>query len=176
MIHSFFTDLGGKSAAYALLRYAYGAVYGGKLPKIEKTAFGKPYFPQRSDVHFSLSHGKTHSLVCLGDVPCGCDIEHERAVRPETISRFVGADELSFLPFLTLWTLKESYIKLNGNPALEIKDIRFTAEDGIISPPEDDITAAVFREDSAYIAILSRNAEIREPIFISSSQLTLEIL
>ena len=38
MICSFFTDTGGRDAAYALLGYAYDAVYGGELPKIEKTA------------------------------------------------------------------------------------------------------------------------------------------
>jgi len=171
MVRAFFSDAVGREAAYSLLAYAFRSVYGEPLPKIEKNASGKPFFPRRLDVHFSVSHGKRHSLVILGDVPCGCDAEHERPVRRETVARVTSEEELRSLSFIELWTLKEAYIKLIGGLKGSMRDIRFSLEDGKINTPEEDVSARIFKDGDAYLTLMCRGGEPSAPIFVSAAHL-----
>lgn len=85
---------------------------------------GKPYLPERPDIHFSLSHSGGYVLCALSDSELGCDVEAPRPAKPELAARFfhpLECDWLFSLPpreqenaFLRLWTLKESYLKAVG--------------------------------------------------------------
>ena len=85
---------------------------------------GKPFFPDRPDLHFNLSHSGETVLCALSPSPVGCDIETISSARPELAARFFHPAEreiLASLPeaeaaadFARLWTLKESYLKATG--------------------------------------------------------------
>lgn len=85
---------------------------------------GKPFFPDRPDLHFNLSHSGETVLCALSPSPVGCDVEILGPARPELAERFFHPSErrwLSALPpseydeaFFRLWTLKESYLKATG--------------------------------------------------------------
>lgn len=113
----------GEGDAYALLS-ALLVEAGGveSLPEIARTREGKPYFPDRPDLQFSLSHSGDLSLCTLADTPVGADIE---LVRPRSLKlpRYVLSDReytwyesrgSRWEDFYTLWTLKEARVKCTG--------------------------------------------------------------
>ncbi|WP_172135169.1 4-phosphopantetheinyl transferase family protein [Adlercreutzia sp. ZJ473] len=53
-------------------------------------------------------------MVVLGDSPCGCDVELDRAVPERALSRVSAAEERRSFSALEIWTLKESAVKLVG--------------------------------------------------------------
>ena len=127
--------LGGSAAAHSLLEFVFLSEHGGSLPEIKKTPNGKPYFPDRPDVHFSLSHSKTHVLCALASGPVGVDIESPRCISEAAIRYFSSPEEHSLFDPLDLWVLKESYIKLIGGYLALVRKIRFSCGvDGIITP------------------------------------------
>ena len=128
--------MSGRTAVYALLSYAYSATYGAPLPEIKKTPNGKPYFPSKPDIHFSLSHARTHVLCALSDCPVGADIESPRTISDRVANYFCSTDELAHFEPLELWVLKESYIKLIDATLPSIKHLRFSRKAGEITPPD----------------------------------------
>jgi len=122
----------GSATVYSLLEYAYIKEYGGKMPDIEKTPNGKPFFPARQDVHFSLSHASTHVLCAISDNDVGVDIEAQRHISERAVRFFSAPEELLLFEPLDLWVLKESYIKLIGGTLMLVKSIRFQYENGRI--------------------------------------------
>ena len=125
----------GSLAVYSLLRYAFNIEYGGEFPEIKKTPNGKPYFPARRDIHFSLSHSRTHVLCALSGEPVGADIESPRLISERAIKFFCSPAELALFDPLDIWVLKESYIKLVGETLAMIKKPQFSrCGDSIIAP------------------------------------------
>ncbi|MCM1115139.1 MAG: 4'-phosphopantetheinyl transferase superfamily protein [Clostridium sp.] len=86
--------------------------------------YGKPYFSDKKDLHFSISHAGHYALCAVSDKEIGCDIEQIGRVSLNIAKRFFSDDEYSKVQeadekdksiILTkLWTLKESYIKAMG--------------------------------------------------------------
>lgn len=103
------------------------------LPVIARTERGKPYFPHRPDLHFSVSRSKGLSLCALGDTTMGTDIELVRP-RREGLPRYALSRReyewyesrgSRWADFYTLWTLKEARVKCTGEgifhrPAREV--------------------------------------------------------
>lgn len=92
------------------------------LPAMARTRQGKPYFPGRPDLHFSLSHSRGLSLCALSDVPVGADIEFVRPRRAQ-FPRYTLSDReyawyesrgRSWDDFYRLWTMKEARVKCTG--------------------------------------------------------------
>ena len=119
-------NFGGSKAVYALLEYLVALEYGIPMPEVRKHSTGKPYFPERPDIHFSLSHTKTHVLCAVSDSPVGVDIETVRSIRPGVPERVCTPSELLIFDFFDLWVLKESFIKLSGNTNTPLKSICFS--------------------------------------------------
>lgn len=137
--------MSGGEAVRRLLLLAWLEIYGGKMPEIAKTSAGKPFFPARPDVHFSISHTKTHVLAAIGECPVGADVESFRPLRPG-IWRHAGTEEeLREFGFFPLWTLKESYIKLFGEAA-PMRQLRFNRSCGIIMTPHDRVSARLYSD------------------------------
>ena len=135
MIKVLCSPLNGKKdspSAYSLLDFAYSREYSSPLPEINKTPNGKPYFPAKRDIHFSLSHSRTHVLCALSDTPVGIDIESPRPVSERTARYFCSPDELFAFDPLDLWVLKESYIKLVGGTLLMVNRIHLRCENDAI--------------------------------------------
>ncbi|MBO4831721.1 MAG: hypothetical protein J5569_04500 [Oscillospiraceae bacterium] len=126
----------GKSAAVrALLRRAVAEEYGLRGLRIEKTEHGKPYFPERPDIYFSLSHTDGAVLCAVSSSPVGCDVQIHRPVHERVPERVCAPEELRQMDFFDLWALKESWIKLRGLLDRPLREIVFTASDGIITAP-----------------------------------------
>lgn len=89
--------------AYDLLRLALGEE---RLPAIALGERGKPFFTERPDLHFSLSHTEGAALVGLSDRPIGVDIEKLRPLPPRVQAAF-GGD-------IWRWTALEARAKRSG--------------------------------------------------------------
>lgn len=96
-------------------------------PRIEREERGKPFFPERPGIHFSLSHTRLSptrslSLCALANRPVGCDVEAVRSRTPGLFRYALSAREFRWLEergenwadFYTLWTLKEARVKCTG--------------------------------------------------------------
>ena len=113
-------------AAGLLLQQAL-EVAGVDAPAQELAAgeYGKPYLPNRQDVHFSLSHSGARVMCVTADRPVGCDIQETVPRDLRIAERFFSAEEQRriFLEesdaarqemFFRIWTLKESFLKCIG--------------------------------------------------------------
>lgn len=149
----FYTDfhgISGHDAAYALLRFAFSEIYGEATPETAKTDDGKPYFPTRSDVHFSLSHTKDYVLCAMGDFPVGADIEKIRELRPGLNKRVRSEDEMNDFDFFSSWVLKESFIKLCGTIEIPLRETRFTGTPENIVCPREGVFAKLYETVDGY--------------------------
>lgn len=92
------------------------------LPELAREERGKPFFPQRTDLHFNLSHSGNLALCALDSRPVGVDIQMVKAWRPALPRRVCSPEELDWLEgqpdlwsaFTLLWALKESRVKESG--------------------------------------------------------------
>lgn len=67
------------TAAELLLRFALREEYGlTALPRIEIGEKGKPFFPDRPEIQFNLSHCKTAVACALDRAPLGVDVQEIR--------------------------------------------------------------------------------------------------
>jgi len=143
----------GSPAVRALLEEAYFSMYAGVLPLIEKTPNGKPFFPEKPDVHFSLSHSRLHVMCAISSSPIGVDIESIRPVSERAIRFFCSPDEIASFDPLDLWVLKESYIKMFGLVLPSVREARFTRDGNRIISPVDFVASALYRVDGCPAAV-----------------------
>lgn len=112
---------------------------------IARGEHGKPYFPQRPDICFSISHSGDYAAAALCETPVGVDIQIFRPIKNNLINKLCDDTELRYIntspdpsrAFIHLWTLKESYIKAIGKGmAFPMDEINFdltgkNAEEGV---------------------------------------------
>jgi len=155
----------GSAVVYALLRHAFQAEYGGDLPEIKKTPNGKPYFPERPDIHFSLSHAKTHVLCAVSTSPVGVDIESPRTISKRAVNFFASPEELALFDPLDLWVLKESYIKLTDSTLMSMRGkLQFTRSGGKITAPDVTVESRLYRIEGCHAAVCTLGGEPAESI------------
>lgn len=81
-------------------------------------AYGKPYFANAEDLHFSISHSGEYAMVVLSDKEIGCDIQQIKDINLSIADRFFTAEERKYVKctedFFRIWALKESFIKAVG--------------------------------------------------------------
>lgn len=113
----------GTGEAYGLLAELLAAEYGlPGLPELERQAGGKPFFPQRPDLHFNLSHSGSLALCGAGTAPLGVDLEVVRPRRAGLARYICSPEEYAWYEELggdweslyTIWTLKEARVKCTG--------------------------------------------------------------
>lgn len=116
--------------AELLLRHSLRAEYGlTDLPRIETGEKGKPFFPDRPDLHFNLSHCKTTVACALDRTPVGVDVQEIRPLRrqdgPPAVFRVLSDSERAWVTageteaeqarrFTAVWTCKEAWGKAKG--------------------------------------------------------------
>ena len=112
--------LPGHEGAWELLRQCAGL---DALPPIAREAGGKPFFPDRPNLRFNLSHSGPYSLCALGTTPVGVDVQiikdrwHKRlparVCAPEQLRWLEGQPDPR-RAFTLLWCLKEARVKYDG--------------------------------------------------------------
>lgn len=112
-----------RELARQLLAQAVGECFGcPRLPELAIRPGGKPFFPEREDISFSLSHSAGLALCAVGDAPLGCDIEALRPRRAALPRRTLSPEEWEWFSrrgarwedFYLLWTRKEAAVKYTG--------------------------------------------------------------
>lgn len=120
---------------------------------IEKTETGKPFFSDKPEYNFNISHSGEHCAVMISDKICGADVEEIRNFPKRVLKRICTDEELEYLSSLPeeeqkaarwmLWTLKESYVKAVGKGlSFGMKNISFEAL------PE--ITASICKAEKSF--------------------------
>ncbi len=157
--------LTGTQAAYTLLDHMVTTAYGIRMPAIKKHRTGKPYFPDRPDICFSLSHTASHVLCAVSARPVGVDIETIRSVRPGVAERVCSPDELGAFDFFELWVLKESFLKLSGKTEVSFNKLCFARDGGTIVTPDSSVAARLFGDvPGCRAAVCSLGVDIPETI------------
>jgi 4'-phosphopantetheinyl transferase len=122
------------------------------------TDFGKPYLKGRSDFHFNLSHSGDWAVAAADTAPVGVDVERITDVDYDVSEHFFTGEERRNLInssdkaayFFTLWSLKESYVKLIGKGvsqplnSISIRPAAGTAGDEFIMEVEGKAMDNVF--------------------------------
>ena len=111
------------AAAYMLLWRGLHELFGIADPPLFAFApYGKPFLPQRPDIHFGLSHCADAAVCAISSRPIGIDVESPSTYSPTLIPATMNADEAAAIladpspdrAFIELWTRKEAYLKLTG--------------------------------------------------------------
>ena len=84
--------------------------------------YGKPFLKGKEDFHFNLSHSGIWVVGAVDDQPVGIDVENIQTIDLDISKNYYSPDEHrelmskedKFSYFFTLWSLKESYIKIVG--------------------------------------------------------------
>ena len=150
-IHVFFAVSYERSDVYKLLESAVRQVYGIPMPKLTKDENGKPYFPDREDIHFSLSHSGKYIMCAVSDSPVGVDIQKEQKISDRTKKRIFTEKELENADPISLWCVKEGFIKLKGKLDRDYKEIEFIRHNDVFCGPEDTC-GVILKEIAGYTA------------------------
>jgi 4'-phosphopantetheinyl transferase len=113
-------------AGELLARYSVGN-YIGKPDQEIVLRFGekgKPHIENLTNVHFNISHSGNYIVCAVAGTEIGIDVERVRKVNLRVAERFFSASEIHDLMacseearmhyFITLWTIKVSYLKAIG--------------------------------------------------------------
>jgi 4'-phosphopantetheinyl transferase len=113
-------------AGELLARYSVGQ-YLGKPEQEINLLFGekgKPHIGNLEDVHFNISHSGHYIVCAVAPEEIGIDVERIRKVNLRIAERYFSSAEICDLMeydetvrmhyFITLWTIKESYLKAIG--------------------------------------------------------------
>lgn len=112
----------GKALAPALLARLLDEQYGPPVPTVARLPGGKPWLPDRPEIHISISHSGGIALCGAGDAPLGVDVEMVRPRSAALTRRTLSPRELAWLQtggsrwedFYDLWTRKEALCKCTG--------------------------------------------------------------
>lgn len=133
-------------AAYRLLQQALQEEYGiGEPPVFAYDIHGKPSLVGHNDIFFSMSHCREAAACAISHFPIGIDVESLDSYDAEMVPLVMNAEEQRQIacssdkrhPFITLWTKKESLLKLTGEATTD--DIRLMLE---AYPEIEDVDSA----------------------------------
>lgn len=140
-----------KTLAYDMLRQGFSDFLCVKFDesKIQYSVNGKPYYTEKTDCYFNLTHCKDAVAVAVSRIPVGIDAESMRRVRHLSAKKCLSLKEQQYVfentklnklnrdltkeetaRFLQLWTLKESYVKMTGEGIkMPLNQISFPPEE-----------------------------------------------
>lgn len=102
---------------------------------------GKPYFPRRPELHFSVSHSGEYWLAAFQGQPLGLDIQlHEERDYLAIAKRWFHPDEYAAVKqygphcFFDIWSAKESLVKCSGAGLTSSFSAFSVVEGGAIAP------------------------------------------
>jgi len=123
--------------------------------------FGKPFLKDFPGFHFNLSHSGRWVVCSVDKQPVGIDVEEIQTIDLDISKNYFSPDEHMDLMkmddkmsyFFTLWTLKESYIKIVGKGLslpLNSFSIRFLGDSIRIKAENEFIDNIFFTEYSIH--------------------------
>lgn len=107
--------------------------------ELGKGEHGKPYLKRFPQICFNISHSNGIAVCAISQSGVGIDVERIGAFRATVARRVLTEKEIEFLEtlaehergemFYRFWTLKESYLKLDGSGlARDPREIEFQME------------------------------------------------
>ncbi len=75
--------------------------------------YGKPFFPERQDIKFNISHSGSFAMAAVSSSEVGCDIEEDKKTDTD-ISRLCLSENERKDDIIRIWTMKESFLKKEG--------------------------------------------------------------
>ena len=107
--------------------------------ELGKGEHGKPYLKRFPQICFNISHSSGNAVCAISQSGVGIDVERIGAFRAAVARRVLTEKEIEFLEtlaehergemFYRFWTLKESYLKLDGSGlARDPREIEFQME------------------------------------------------
>ncbi len=80
---------------------------------------GKPYFADRQDVHFSLSHSGDIAVCAMAKSPVGVDVQEIKTPNMKLAEKYFTENELKTNDgsrdwFMRIWARKEAVLKAEG--------------------------------------------------------------
>lgn len=145
---------------YYLLSIEYK--YSNDIIKKEFTTFGKPYFKNLSDIHFSVSHSNDICMIGFSkNLNIGVDIEKLNNINNEQASqlleKYFSQQDLELFEnkkssvekFMFLWTQKEAFYKAKGcGISLSALKAHFLEEDikKLKTYVKDDIIFSIYSD------------------------------
>ena len=97
--------------------------------------YGKPYFDRTDNLFFNISHSGNYVAAAVSKNEVGIDVQHIRPIKEGLIGKLFNEEERNFIDkspdkdraFITLWALKESYIKAIGKGmSFPMRNINFS--------------------------------------------------
>ena len=125
--------------------------------EVEFTEQGKPFFKDRDDLFFSISHTSGAAAAAVSDGPVGVDIERVRPEWKESLTaRFLTSEEQRVFQedYTRAWCRKEAAAKITGagiflHPAeIDILSDEYVFEEATVEAAGEEyrLTAAVRRD------------------------------
>ena len=140
-----------------------GPTHLGSLPRLKRLLGGKPVFEENPNLHFSISHSRTHVICVLSDHPVGVDTLDFRPLKETTINALATPEELEHFTIYELWALRESVFKLTGTG--DLRTMRFTRSDGKIIPPQENVHCRLYLDlDNSSTAVASMQGDFPDHI------------
>lgn len=112
------------AAAYMLLLHGLQEEYGLAADQMimDIADSGKPYLSSHPHIHFSLSHCDAGAACAISTAPVGIDAETIREIDDHVVRHAFSLDEQAMMARaenpsrtgITMWTLKESWLKAVG--------------------------------------------------------------
>lgn len=158
--------------SYILLSYIYYKIYKKYLNfnEILKDKNGKPYL-KNNEFKFNISHSKNYICIGISKYEIGVDIEEERKINKNAISKFLTEDEIekNMLSPLEYWVLKEAYSKYLGfGLKMDFKNIN------AIKLKEDCLKKMLFSYEiinEDFICFCFSNFSLQNIFFISNKEI-----
>ena len=138
----------GHKAGRRLLRQLYEQHVGTPMPPVVTASLGKPVFAE-GDLHFSITHTKSHAFCVLSQNEVGIDAEElTRTINPRLAEKLLSPSEKAQYDraqdqnraLLTFWVLKEAWGKCMGkglqlwpnHTEFSLNDPRVTEQNGCL--------------------------------------------
>ena len=148
----------GSAFAYSLLFRALELWQGAReLPEAAIDARGKPFFPERPDWHFSLSHTRGFVLAAVSASTVGADVQLRDGRGERLAERLMSEKEREDFDFYELWSLRESLYKLTGEGSL--RDMRGARRAGLLVAPQAGAFCRVYADIPGCAAAAASYAE-----------------
>jgi len=150
--------------------------------KFIQNEYGKPALKCHGDIHYNISHSGVWVVGVIDDSPVGIDVEQVQPIDLDISKNYFSPDEHQDLMskedkfdyFFTLWSLKESYIKILGkglSHPLNAFSMKFLESGEIIMKVDgkriDDVFFKQYPLDKEYkMAVCASHCQMPERVTI----------